>query len=1002
LLGVNVAYPHDRNSDYIIKIESVGNRHRAWCSPAGTPITGVHLIQVINAAHPDHEYVGFWSHGPSPNSEYDNLYVLHAVTNDPTTSLGATELLGGFYDDEMIYCYDQGYYVRSRNISAENNGGPSTNDWAIWRCEQIGEATPPSDKTLGPPQNITILTGTMEAKLKIGELIMKKCSVTPKMANVGDRVHIKWLEWYQDMGEITKLVKEGGGGFWNYHVQHKSEYNFPATSWIFVYPKGFESVGPNLALPGFRDIAIEYDLPLDIGSPKALPITVERRRHKKGRTTYFWPEIYGTADENSGLFVPGPYVSLGEGNQPRRYPKDPPAPPNEFYHSEQVPDFRVKMENAAHFANLPVDKYWVRNEKQSDDQTQPGENVLIYNGTPVRIANEADNVLSTRGNIYLSKDGNDVYAAWNRYRWAKGWWFLQVVWGKLNGAEIKKVGEDRYYENYQSRPPREITSFKVFNGKYYFGIKRVEPRWKNTALQIVWGAPPQTELKPANYDGGLVATALVPYNKTDYLEQGSVIRLRDKGRPVGDKEYLISEVDTLMHEIATTEFSSKTYAPEIYTRLVLFSLDQFNRGVAGAYKAQARKELLDKYITIMEGYDIRGEICYADGNELKVGHTATAQFGEALDGDFYDWQQQEWHGESISPDEYGGLAEAYLAEARVIPGSVKVTMIADKREFIVTDKSDILHEELPVPPLGEVYIKTHEGYEYTETCLYLNPAYLGGRQFIFAPEVELTLYMRGQPFDVEYEYHTKRFYIEPFVLDGTLYFNETETGAIYRRDTDTTWTRVTAWPAPVAKVDVFDKDVYALAESDFALMKYGREWPGYINAEVGGADPISVFTALTKIAQAADCFLGEENGKIMLRPRAQGKSMVMNAEFENFETCQYIEQKQYRGVLITYDGGKAYVGQNDPPEDLILKRNAPYVFDYGLALELASRYYAYFTSGAIIYDVETMRRELRVPMLAETVDVGELSGRLIKYELRGPKIGMLIEKSVGGRLAIGD
>lgn len=406
----------------------------------------------------------------------------------------------------------------------------------------------------------------------------------------------------------------------------------------------------------------------------------------------------------------------------------------------------------------------------------------------------------------------------------------------------------------------------------------------------------------------------------------------------------------------------------------------------------------------MNGYDIRGEICYVDGQELKVGHTATAAYGEAFDGDLYNYDQAEWHGETVSPDDYGVTAITELSERRVRPGTVRVTMIADKKEFIVTDMTNSLSGKLPIPPLGEVYMQTREGPDYDETELHFNPAYLGGRTNIFSPEVVITLYLEGQSFNVDYEYYTDRFYVEPFVLDGALYFNETETGAIYRRDHDTGWTRVTAWPAPVAKVDVFGDDVYALAESDYALMRYGRTWPGYINAEVGGADPISVFTALTKIAQAADCFMGEENGRIMFRPREQSASLCRTetAAFENYETLQYLEQKQYRGVLFTYDKGKAYIGQNDPPTDLILTRDAPYVFDYGLAYELARRYYAYFNSGAVVYDVETVRNGLDVPTPAETVDVGPISGRLIAYGLNGAKIGMRIEKTVGGRLRIID
>jgi len=503
-------------------------------------------------------------------------------------------------------------------------------------------------------------------------------------------------------------------------------------------------------------------------------------------------------------------------------------------------------------------------------------------------------------------------------------------------------------------------------------------------MQIIWAAPPQVGpwgLGPPNYDGGLVASCLVSYDKTEYLRAGDLIRVREEGKSEAEgKEYLISECEAIApFEVTDTSHSYRTYGPEVRTRFILFAVDSFP---AGKYNEQAKAELADHYVTIMEGWDTRGEICYGDGNELKVGHTAAAEYGEAFEGDLYDYEQREWHGEDVTPHVDGPMISDELSEKLVVPGTVTVTLKEGKKEFVVTDKTLDVRGELPIPPLGEAYLKRQEGSEYATAKLYFNPAY------------------EWEEFDVRYEYYTKRLYVAPFVLDGALHFNETETGAIYKRVTDTNWTRVTAWPLPVAKVDVFGEDVYGLDEADGALMRYGKEWPGYINAEVGGADGISVFTALTKIAQAADCFLGEENGRILIRSRGQSHLVVKNPSYENYEAVGYIEQKQYRGVLVTYANGKAYYGINDPPDDLIRSLNAPYIYDYGHALELAKRYYEHYDSGAVIYDVETARGTLEIPVLAEMAEVGEIKGRLLSYKLRGPKISMVIEKTVGGRVQV--
>jgi len=907
-------------------------------------------------------------------------------------------------DANLIYNYDRDYYVKSRNVVAYNRGGPPPGtDFATWYYKEIGEATPQSNKTLGlsdPGNN----WGQIGIDVKIGDTSITEIQGLTIRPHIGDRVSLHQGDTHQDMGEVTGWGRGYGGGLGNtinIGVQYKSRYLFLVGAKVLILAKGYEAPTGNLEIPSYREMKVEYELPSGIGSPTPVDVRVERRRNDDSRSAFYWPEILGYAGKNKTVFVSGPYLALGEGNLPEEYKF---AAPNRYYVSEEVPNFYVKMEDAAHFANLPIDGYCVKNKKQPAATGVPGENVLVHNGTPVKISNEGNDVLSTRGNIYLAKEGNTVYVAWNRWRWVEGGWFLQVAWGKLNGDMAMIIGRDRNWTNYQGRLPREITAFAVHDNKFWFGVKRIEPRWRNTTMQIIWASPPHNELKPDDYDGGLIATCLVTYDKTEYLEMGGLIRVRAEGKAEAlPKEYLISECEVIPpFEIIDTDHSYRKYPPEVRTRFVLFALDLFNVEVPGNYAEQAKKELADKYVTIMEGWDIRGEICYADGDELKVGHTAVAKYGEPTDGELYDWNQKEWHGESIAPEPDGPAPWTELSEPRVVPGSLTVTQIDSKKEFKVTDKTNLVEGEMPIPPLDEVYVKHREGGEFTETALYFNPAYVGGRRNIFSPEVNITLYMEGQPFDVQYEYYANRVYVEPFVLDGALYFNETETGAIYRRDGDTNWTRVTAWPAPPVKVDVFGDDVYALAENDGALMRYGRTWPGYINPEVGGADSIDIFSALTKIAQAADCFLGEENGRIMLRPRVQSGCIVKAVDFEDFETVQYLEQKKYRGVLFTYANGKAYCGQNDPPDDLILRRSATCVSDYGLAAELARRYYEYFISEAVIYDVGTAREGLTVPMLAGILNVGEINGRLLAYTIQpGGKISMRIEKTVGGRLMIG-
>ena len=86
----SVAYVHNGMANYIVKTKIVGNNFDVWASPAGTPITGAPLISVVNATHNTLKGIG-WFAWAALNSQYDNLYLLHAVTNDPTLTFAATQ-----------------------------------------------------------------------------------------------------------------------------------------------------------------------------------------------------------------------------------------------------------------------------------------------------------------------------------------------------------------------------------------------------------------------------------------------------------------------------------------------------------------------------------------------------------------------------------------------------------------------------------------------------------------------------------------------------------------------------------------------------------------------------------------------------------------------------------------------------------------------------------------------------------------------------------------------
>jgi hypothetical protein len=426
------------------------------------------------------------------------------------------------------------------------------------------------------------------------------------------------------------------------------------------------------------------------------------------------------------------------------------------------------------------------------------------------------------------------------------------------------------------------------------------------------------------------------------------------------------------------------------------------------------------YISIMAGYDIRGEICYADGYNLTVEHTCTVPYIDNFEGQAYDYALEEWHGEEIEPSiYYSRYAYAELENERVVAGSLTVTLKTGKKVFTITDYTDLLvRGEMPIPPLGEVYIvrrgNTAYGGEFRDTQLYFNPAYV------------------GMAFDVEYRSYAERYYVEPFVLDNEIYFNEigpeaqswilptvrrieSLPGLIYKREAGLVppWVRVSSWPAAPCAVITHGEDLYALASMDSSLMKYGAEWPGYINVDIGGAYPVDVFQVLTETAKAADMYLGEEFGKVKLRHRSASDSIVHQYDCEDFEIADLTAVPSYRAVLVTYGDGKALYPTNavNTPERLLLSLSMPYVMSYGHALMLAERYYNYYHSGAMIYELTAPRDGLDLPLLGEHITIGDIQGRVLAYStpavelesggvIIGSKLSLSIEK-VGERLTIG-
>ena len=930
-----------------------------------------------------------WAESTFGNLFYDAAHIKISFTWAAGSTIPLT-------DANQIWNYDRGYYIKSSPEEKVNRGGPAGNVKADWFYHAIGEAMPPSNKTIGIPYDSDLYLTSLTKEVKPKDLIFLVQNRPATPFKIGDRVTLKHLGQVQDMGVINFLIKEQSQSTARaVGVTIPSRYTWPpgAGGTVFYW---WTEVLPvqNLETAGLRNIKVTYDQPYAEGSATPIDVTVERRRMEIGRDNFYWPEILGTVSENQTLPAFTRYLALGECNMPEFYTI---AGPDSFYRSEGVPPFNLYMEDVARFANLPVEGYSVENSKQPTGTTPAGHNRLMFNGTQVKISTEGGALLKTYGNIFLARDGAKIYCAFNRWRPVPTGDFYQLVWGELNGAVFTTFGTDRQGNNYHTQPPREITGFAHHKNKYWFGVKRIEPRWRDTGIQIIWAAPPQGDDKPSDYNGGLAFVCMVSYDKTEYLQPGKLFRVGTRNNP-GHKVYLISEAASVPpKEITDLAHSYRTYGWEARTYFVAFQLEPYEPPTT--YDQQAKWEMIGSidggYMTIMENYEITSEICSSGTNTLNVTHTATAPYRDDFEGKRYDYLKDEWHGEKLNAKLIDRMAEAELSEQRVVAGSVVVTLLNTKKKFTVTDYSNKLRGEIPVPPLGEAYLLRFGpcGFgDYGQAILYFNPVYA------------------NMTFDVEYDYYAETFYVEPFTYKGDLYFNAaakeslspavipsdvtpSPPGPLYRYNPAApaadAWERIAAWPAAVATIALHGDDVYALAATDGALMRYSRRWPAYIEGPVGGYNDVDGFTILARAALAADCYVGEEAGTVVISPRL-ARAGVKVPPIRMFIYSETARPPTCDAVKVVYAGGVAYIGPYDIPDDNIRNVNAPFVTAYGHALILAQRYYDYY-KNAVIYTMRLMHNDVLGLRIGQLFQVDTVAGRLLYWKIDGDEVAIKLE-----------
>lgn len=405
-----------------------------------------------------------------------------------------------------------------------------------------------------------------------------------------------------------------------YATRYKREFTaVPNAEWCVcrdaVLPKD------NVFIAEPQEIQVEYLYPKDVGSVEAETIYVEARTNTDRGDNFFWPQDLGEITETGKFKID--YVgyvsfmsirSMGEYKSTDTYKK---------YKAGESAPFKITLKGY-NPSFLIEDGFYTASRLQYHPLAHPCRNQagpcrVLHNGAEC-YDNEGQKV-ETYGDIYLFKTGSNIYAAWNaRGEPEPGHFFNKCRVGKWNGKVFVIVFTDRWGNDYYKAPECYIESAIKHRGHFYFGRRYYERNWIDTALRIFYAIKPIKGIGCHNYDGTLTVICAVKGDKTDVIQAGSLIRLRDTGTSEAKgKIYFVSEIGTGTEYVGSSggeghwiyparlAEGEDPYLGQI-TWFTLLSIDGRTVYDAWSYSAQVAREVEGKYITIANGRDERHQV----------------------------------------------------------------------------------------------------------------------------------------------------------------------------------------------------------------------------------------------------------------------------------------------------------------------------------------------------------------------------------------------------------
>jgi hypothetical protein len=535
--------------------------------------------------------------------------------------------------NNLFTLHNRGVVIRSRPTQFINNWPWGDEKYLTdVSAETIGYGTPRGEKEHGTLNCVDAEGYTLYRKgITKGSREIMITRYSPPFYQPCERDYVECYDFAtkskQTFGKIMSLDRRYKECY-VLTVEHKAMYDFSQATTIAAVFKSGLPPSANVYIAKPQNVRVSYHFAEAFRSKPAATIYVEARNFEHGREEFYWPKCVGEVEEKGEFYVDrvGYYSFLAFADiEPagKKYDK-------EYYRSGPVAPFEIELEGY-NPAFLLADGFRVESKLQErglyGPYNQPGMcRVTRLQGGKWVTCQVGTNDLATYGDVFLSKDGSGIWAAWNDHGedGYPGEYYARCRIAKWN--ETKKIFEeqfrDRKGERWFDEPGFYITSFVRHKGRCYGGRRRYEPNWIHTNLRFFFAAPPQSEdawfSLPSDYDGGFVAICLLHSDRADVFEAGDIIRLGDDEEPgkPQSKYYYVTEVTTYCRRISKNspylhddwKKITGTTGTDFEGEVTVLALLMVRPPRAGDYDEEVVKEMAGRCISVKKGHDERHEI----------------------------------------------------------------------------------------------------------------------------------------------------------------------------------------------------------------------------------------------------------------------------------------------------------------------------------------------------------------------------------------------------------